>query len=154
MKLRILILTLFLFCLFLGSGCKRQLRPADLPKLYPCKITILDKEGNPLPKVTVAVNPEDPNSKWGASGGTDASGVADILTAGKYRGLPPGKYSVSLWLFENIKGKASDADTGEAVEVVQTNNLMPMEYSLSSKTPFHLEMEPKAMSFTFQLEKY
>jgi len=158
MKQRIQILSLLLVCLFMGSGCSRQLRPADMPKLYPCKITILDKDGNPLPNVLVAVSPEnpcteDPNSKWRASSSTDASGVADIKTIGKYRGLPTGQFRVTLGLFEEIKSKTLDADTGKEMEVVQSNNVMPMEYWLISKTPFRLEMEPKAMNFTFQLEK-
>ena len=158
MKLRIRILTLLLVCLsllacvFLRSGCSRKPRPVDLPKLYQCQITILDKEGKPLQNATVSVNPEDSTTnKWGASGGTNASGVADILTAGQFRGLPVGKYRVTIRHYENIS-------TGElnefGQEIFQTNNLVPMEYSLTSKTPFHFEMEPKAMNLTFQMEKY
>ena len=142
----------------MGSGCSRQLRPADLPKLYPCKITILDKEGNPLPNVLVSVSPENPNaddphSKWGASGSTNESGVANIKTTGKYPGLLTGKFRITLWLCEDVVSKTVDADTGKEVEVVQSKNVMPMEYWNVAKTPFRLEMEPKAMNFTFQLEK-
>ena len=143
-------MTLFLLCLFLGGGCHRQNLPADLPKLYPCKITIKDKEGNPIPTVTVSVNPEDPTNRWGASGETNASGVATIMTAGQYSGLSQGKYRVTLTRLENTKtGEISE--TGW--EVVESKQMMPEEYTDPAKTPFQFEMETKATSVTFQLEK-
>ena len=150
MKTRFQTLTLFLLGLLLGGGCHWQKLPADLPKLYPCKITIKDKDGNPLPMVLVSVNSEDTSFRWGGSGETNASGVATILTAGQYRGLAQGKYRVTLLHFEYIK-TGQIADSG--VEITDMRSLMPEEYTDSAKTPFHFEMEAKATSVTFQLEK-
>ena len=150
MKIRFQILTLFLLCFLLGNGCNKQKLPADLPRLYPCKITIKDKEGNPMPTVIVSVNPEDKGNRWGASGETNASGVAEIFTAGLYRGLSSGKYRVTLTRLEHTKTGRFD-DTG--AEIVESKNLIPDEYVHSAQTPFLFEMGTKAVTETFHLEK-
>ena len=103
-----------------------------------------------MPTVVVSVNPENKDNRWGASGETNASGVAVILTAGQYRGLSPGKYRVAIAQFEHIKTGKFD-DTG--AEIIESKNLIPGEYTDSAKTPFHFEMEAKTTSQTFQLEK-
>lgn len=121
-----------------------------MPKIYPCKITIKDKDGNLMPKVVVSVNPEDRTNRWGGSGETNASGVAEILTSGQYPGLSEGKYRVTVLAFEHIPTGKYD-DTG--AEIIDSKSLIPAEYSDSAKTPFHFEMEAKATTQTFQLEK-
>ena len=150
MKIRLYILTFSLLCLILGNGCTGQKLPPDLPELYPCQITIHDKDGKPMQTVLVSVNPVDPTNRWGGSGQTNASGIAEILTAGQYRGLSAGNYRVTLKAYEHTSTGKFD-DTGN--EIVHSKNLMPVEYTNSSSTPFQFEMEPKATTLTFQLEK-
>jgi len=100
--------------------------------------------------VIVSVNPEDRENRWGASGETNASGVAEILTAGQYRGLSVGKYRVTLTRIEHVAtGQYNDVGT----EMFEPRNLIPGEYTDSASTPFQFEMEAKAFSETFQLEK-
>ena len=141
---------IFLLCLFLGSGCSKQKLPDDMPKLYPCKITIKDKDGKPMPTVVVSLNPEDKDNRWGASGETNASGVAVILTSGQYPGLAQGKYRVTLTRLEHVKtGELNDAGN----EIILSKNLILEEYSNLASTPFQFAMETKATTLTFQLEK-
>jgi len=103
-----------------------------------------------MPGVIVSLTPEDPDNRWGGSGETNASGVATVLTAGKYPGLAPGKYSVVLMKFESV-------DTGrldeEGLKIFESISLLPKEYTDYAKPPFQLEMEASALAETFQLEK-
>ena len=103
-----------------------------------------------MPMVVVSINPEDKDNRWGASGETNASGTAAILTASQYPGLAPGKYRVTLTRLEHTDtGEVNDAGN----KIILSKNLIPEEYTELAKTPFHLEMGTKAMAETFQLEK-
>jgi hypothetical protein len=78
--------TLFAF------GCGEKL-PPDLPKLHPTILTVV-QEGKTLDNATVQLIPKDKNSKWSATGVTDASGKVEFYTHGKYKGVPKGTYRV------------------------------------------------------------
>jgi hypothetical protein len=73
----------FLLLVFLGVvfvGCaNNDSRPADMPKLVPCTVTILS-EGRPLPNVDVDFHSADPDFRWSAGATTDANGVAKMVT--------------------------------------------------------------------------
>lgn len=103
-----------------------------------------------MPEVTVTASPEDPASKWGAWGNTNTSGVADMMTAGQYRGVSEGKFRVTLSSFKHTATGTFD-DLG--AEIYESTSLMSAEYSSSAKTPFQFEMGPKAITLTFQIEK-
>ena len=100
--------------------------------------------------VIVSVIPADPTNQWGASGETNPQGVAEISTVGKYSGLSVGKYHVTLMFF--VSTKTGQLDEG-GEEIVNVTNSIPEAYANFAKTPFHFEMEAKAATQTFQLEK-
>jgi len=90
----ILILSLFL-ALLLYTGCNRNDgRPADMPKLYPVTISII-QDGQPLDGATVTLIAKTPAvAQYGTSSGTTtATGTATIRTYG-YDGVPIGDYTV------------------------------------------------------------
>ena len=80
--------------LFLSIGCSEKL-PPDLPKLYPTSLTVI-QDGKPLEGATVQLLPKDSNSRWAASGRTNASGKVEFFTEGRYRGVPEGDYQVTV----------------------------------------------------------
>ena len=149
MNIRFQILTLSLLGLLWGSGCGGQKLPDGLPKLYPCKITIMDKDGNPMQDVIVSVNPEDSGNRWGASGQTDAQGVATIKTAGQYPGLSSGKYNVTLMKFESVNTGKRDE---EGNEIMDSKSLLPEKYTNFAQPQFRFEMGTAEFTETFQLE--
>ena len=75
-------------------GCTPSNRPAGLPPLHPCTITIT-QNGSPLADVSVWLVATEP-SEWPSTGVTDASGQAMIVTFGQFRGAPIGEYAVVL----------------------------------------------------------
>ena len=77
------------------SGCGGQPLPADLPKLYPTVITIV-QEGKPLEAALVTMVNMDPTSQWGCAARTDALGKAKMQTNGMYVGAPAGTYKVTV----------------------------------------------------------
>ena len=150
MRVRVELLSLLVVVFAMTTGCSKQKLPADLPKLYPCRITITDMDGKPLEKVVISVNPEDKTNKWGANGETNASGVADIMTSGQYKGLAEGKYNITLTAIEYLKTGKLD-DTGQ--EILEPKMLMSPEYADSAKTPLKFEMAAKSFSETFKVKR-
>jgi len=90
MQIRIFIVTVLAVCVF--AGCGGPPRPAGLPPLFPCDITII-QEGQPLEGALVRLIPESGVSEWAISGKTNANGVAIISTA-LFRGAPEGTFKV------------------------------------------------------------
>jgi hypothetical protein len=76
-----ILFSLTLFCtLFSVSGCKDSSRPEDLPKLFPCVITIT-QEGKPLEEASVELVATDQNNaKYKSLSITDAEGRAVMST--------------------------------------------------------------------------
>jgi hypothetical protein len=74
------------------SGCFRSSAPSDLPKLYPCTITIT-QDNKPLEGATVELIVSEGQAKYKAVTVTDSRGVAIMSTYG-YNGAPSGKYKV------------------------------------------------------------
>ena len=91
-----------------------------MPNLIPV-VLIVTQEGAPLAEANINFYAQDPvNKKWGAGGVTDAQGKLDVKTQGKYKGLPAGKYkiTVSKLLVENPPQKESDPP-GKYFELVE-----------------------------------
>jgi len=133
-------------------GCSG--RPAGMPALYPCKITVT-QEDVPLADATVIMsNVSDPTlgDAWSAMGRTDSDGVAVIQTNGQYPGAPAGTYKI---IVEKINtesarfGPRPPAGTPELVDwedkttfddtVFRVTLVEPL-YS-SSNTPHEIEVK-------------
>ena len=79
----------------LMTGCGESL-PAGMPRLYSASI-LVTQEGEPLAGALVMLLAEDEDlTQWGPGGVTDASGVAQLQTNGRYKGAPLGTYKVAV----------------------------------------------------------
>ena len=90
MQIRLFIISLLVLCAF--SGCGKDKRPADMPALYPCEITIT-QGGQSLAGALVTLKP---TGKWIMDGKTASNGTANIRTHGKFAGVPAGTYTVCV----------------------------------------------------------
>jgi len=91
------------------SGCSRQHRPRDLPKLTPATITFT-QDGKPLEKAMVFLYAENPDiAKWTVSSNTNANGEAILVTHGQFQGAPAGKFKVCVIKSEDA-GSADEPD--------------------------------------------
>ncbi|MCL2306586.1 MAG: hypothetical protein FWC43_14705 [Planctomycetaceae bacterium] len=147
MQLRLFVVSLFAVCLF--TGCPGQERPAGMPELFPCKITIT-QGGRPLGDAIVNLVPEEAALGWVINGITDANGVATIKTQGNYTGAPAGPYKVCVSKVEitpsQIPQPAKDASYAELVEygekagkeVRPSYNIVKPEYNDAAITPLSI----------------
>ena len=116
-KLHAVIVLLVTFSLC--PGCSRgPKRPADMPKLTPCIISV-SFGGETMQGVSVYLTPEDKQANpWGAGGLTDANGKAVLKTDSAFEGVVPGNYIVS---FRKL---------AEPVDMNTPPSLIPAKYSL------------------------
>jgi hypothetical protein len=96
MIMKIIVYIVVIFILILG--CSSQQLPDDLPKLYPCKITVTQNE-KPLTGASVLLHLTDSSAgnggkSWIPMGLTDENGVAVIKTNARYGGAPLGNYKI------------------------------------------------------------
>lgn len=75
------------------AGCSSEELPVGMPSLQPVRVTIM-QEGTPLEGASVQLMPEEASNTWASGGSTDAMGIVEIMTMGKYNGAPAGKYKV------------------------------------------------------------
>ena len=84
-----------LFAVSFIVGCGPRL-PDGMPRLYPVSIEVT-QEGAPLGEAMVTLHSDSPNlARWVPSGVTNASGIAVLMTDGKYKGAPLGTYKVAV----------------------------------------------------------
>lgn len=76
-------------------GCGGPKKPADLPELYPVKITVM-QDGQPLEGASVQLNDPSLAVRFVMGGKTDAKGVAEIKTDAQFAGAPVGKFKVTI----------------------------------------------------------
>ncbi|MDR2439469.1 MAG: hypothetical protein LBE12_08905 [Planctomycetaceae bacterium] len=134
MKIKISLIFLFAV-LFIFTGCTfKPATPDDFPKkLSPCEVTIL-QGGTPLQGARVALSPQDENQKnWGISGTTNAEGVVQFYTYGKWEGAPEGTFKVTVvkHLVEGPENKKT------------TYTLIDTKFAEPETTPITLEVKNK-----------
>ncbi|MDR1493851.1 MAG: carboxypeptidase-like regulatory domain-containing protein [Planctomycetaceae bacterium] len=136
-------------CLLLSGaiGCGGDVsRPADLPPLKPCKITV-NQDGKPLEGAVVTLVSKDASTKYARSSGvTDASGTADMKTYG-YFGAPEGNYKMTVTKTGSEGGK----ETADASGVVSTRggkdySYVEKKYADIKSTPLEIEIHGKENS--------
>ncbi|GHT27924.1 hypothetical protein FACS18942_07840 [Planctomycetales bacterium] len=128
-----------LFILLL-SGCGGVERPADMPQLYPCEITVT-AEGTPLAGATIGLYSAVPDFKWTIGGLTNEQGKAVVTTHGKYSGVPAGEYTVTV---EKLEPEPYDAEKPPAQIKIYT--LTNPEYTDKDKSPLKLTVQKKKTS--------
>lgn len=88
-------------CVVLTSlGCSGgPKKPADMPELTPCTITVTYK-GEPVEGASVLLSPQ--SGKYSAAGTTDASGNAVMKTDGNYEGVVAGEFLATVTKLEKL----------------------------------------------------
>jgi 5-hydroxyisourate hydrolase-like protein (transthyretin family) len=151
-----ILFSLTLFCtLFSVSGCKDSSRPEDLPKLFPCVITIT-QEGKPLEEASVELVAADQNNaKYKSLTITDTEGKANMSTYG-HKGVPAGKYKVVVT--KNIQDDfiyKEDEDGERELVSYKTYRAVEPQFSNAKTTPHELEITGKGQKpeVTFDVGK-
>ena len=91
MQIRLSLIPLLAVCVLSGCGEKR---PANMPVLHPCTITIT-QGSSPLVDAVVSLAPVGGGlPQWDSSARTNSSGVATIMTHAKFPGAPAGAFKV------------------------------------------------------------
>ena len=140
----------FLLVSFLvTSGCGGQQRPADLPKLYPCTITV-SQDGKPLGDALVKLISTDPNFKWAVFAQINASGTGKVYTQGLYAGAPEGEYKVVISKEEETAETTGPAVTkvGEFGETTTVAPTMLVVHSLVEKSYTDAETTPLGITIS------
>ena len=103
-----------------------------MPRLNSCSIT-LTQDGKPLQGAMVRLQSGDPVSPvpWIISGKTDGSGVATILTQGRYNGAPAGTFKVVVVKEERVDIETpAQAAAREKREAAGNLDYHPLPYEL------------------------
>ncbi|MDR2438405.1 MAG: hypothetical protein LBE12_03400 [Planctomycetaceae bacterium] len=90
-----LFLSVFVWVCFVGSGCRNENKPDDLPTLYPCEITVI-QDGKPLSEAMVLFFPLNGNLRFAIGGKTNQNGILTPQIDGKWNGVPEGEYRISV----------------------------------------------------------
>ena len=134
---------LLLFASLLVSGCQRLPdRPADLPELHPCTITVTFG-GEAIEDVTVSLISDVQGYKWKAGGTTDKKGVVKLKTAFAYPGVPVGTYKVSFSKMEER--------VGNTLAEMSPRSFIPLKYG-AGKSEEIVEINSGKNNFTFALD--
>jgi hypothetical protein len=122
------------------AGCvNNDSRPADMPKLLSCTVTILS-EGQPLPNVNVDFHSADPDFRWQAGATTDANGVAKMVTYSRYFGAVEGEYSVTV-----AKLERETFDPEHPPKSVKVFTLTDPQYVDPKTTPLKIKVSGKTV---------
>ncbi len=148
-----------LACLLL-VGCSQSTGGSNRPKTIPVKVTVKYK-GQPVEGAIVTFKPKSSNGK-GASGITDASGVAKLTTFTAGDGCIPGSYEVTIVKYEksqqSASGGVSEKDYEQAMSQVEESretpapkNLLPKKYASPKTSGLTAEVSESQHDFTFEL---
>jgi hypothetical protein len=141
-------LILGLICI---AGCGPSKVPHDLPKCYPCQITVI-QDGAPLDGASVTLQSPEVGQIWFPMGTTDQMGKADMYTNGRYPGAPAGVYKVLV-----NKGAPPPDTLGapptegtpaydrwlERMSSQPEYTAIELQYSDAAKTPYEIEVKTK-----------
>ena len=147
----VLFLSLSLTLLFhSGCGGGDSGRPADMPEIYPVKITIT-QGGAALQDADVALTVTTPGKYGFASGQTDARGVAVIRTYG-FAGVPEGQYAVTVSK-RGVEGAkdATDADGNTYQTGGKVYEYVDAQYSKTDTSPLNIGVTKKGATETFEV---
>lgn len=155
MKYKFFLLALVLVVVsFFTVGCSDSSRPEDLPKLFPCTITVI-QDGKPLDEAVIKLVAQEDNVKYRPVAVTGKDGKVNVSTYG-FSGVPAGKYKVVI--IKNIDDDiiTRTDDVGEQVIVsYKTYRTIEKIFSDTKTTPFEIEITPKSKNIekTFDVGK-
>jgi len=145
------------------AGCGEK-RPGGMPKLYPVSIIVM-QEGTPLEGALVQLVSEDrANVMWGPGGTSNASGVAVLHTNGTYKGVPLGKYKVTVEKRVKESHPNPELATGgprtpefakylEISRNLKTYSYVEPQYGSVANTPLFVEITAKEKTYTIDAGK-
>ncbi len=153
-----------LLALVAAFGCGGEKLPAGMPKPVPTTLTFkLDGKG--LADASITMIPE--SGSYTAVGKTDASGVAEMKTDGKYKGAVPGAYKVVVGAKDEIDyGEFGPPPTDDPVALDKWNrdvdaaggaaqfkriSLVAQEFTAADTTPLTLTVGEGKVAETFDL---
>lgn len=154
-----LLVLLFVFCVFFGCGEKP---PEDMPKLYKTRL-ILVQEGKPLDGAMVLLERHTKTTKYSCGGMTDANGIVNIQTHGKYTGVPEGTYTVVVSkIITEYSGPLNEIPSEESAvrswmeknrnRFKETNYLVvDPKYGNSETSDLKIDVTKKGLNTTFEL---
>ncbi|MDR2754783.1 MAG: prealbumin-like fold domain-containing protein [Planctomycetaceae bacterium] len=158
-----LITLIFVISGFL-TGCSNNSQPSDLPKLFPCKVTIT-QEGKPLEGATVTLFSKTPpeGRNWIISGKTNANGIAELVTQPYFSGAPEGEYKLLIGKTETDDSevpsfekdpKAFEKWTEKTKGIVPTYSLINPDWNNKQKTPCEVKItKDQTNTATFDVGK-
>jgi hypothetical protein len=147
-----IIVFIFVIGTIVYSGCNRESKPADFPKLYHCQIKVT-QNNVPVSDIQVSLYDINVTNRWVVFGQTDHNGNATIRTHGSFNGAPAGKYKVVLTKLEE-EGQGwdnPDSPTPKWVEDIKIYSLIDEKYTKPETTPFELVIESKSVAETFEI---
>lgn len=167
MKLtKLLVAAPALLALVAAFGCGGEKLPAGMPKPQSTTIT-LTLDGKGLADASLTMIPSD-GGQYTAVGTTDASGVAEMKTNGKFKGAVPGSYKVVVGAKDEIDygefgppptgdpaamekwNRDVDAAGGAAVAFTRTS-VVPQEFAAADTTPLTITVGEGKVAETFDL---
>ncbi|MDR0335596.1 MAG: hypothetical protein LBI18_00730 [Planctomycetaceae bacterium] len=133
-------------CVPFLSGCNQSQRPAGLPPLHPCTITVT-QNGEPIADVSVQLVSKE-ESVWSVTGITDTSGNAILVTFGQFRGAPVGDYKVVLSKrLTETNTPASEYVSG----ITQVYSLIDVKYTDSETSPLEMSVKKGRNAMSFEI---
>ena len=142
------------------SGCGGPTRPADLPPLHSCILT-MTQDGKPMGEATVSLESTDPAFKWTVFAQLDASGTGKVFTQGLFPGAPEGEYKVVVTKEEVVseqtgttvvrQGEFGEETITPTIETVFT--LVEKEYTDAATTPLSITIGKKGNNQTLDCGK-
>jgi hypothetical protein len=152
MKNYYILILLFSGLLFGIAGCGK---PANMPKLFPCQITVTDG-GTPVGGVRVSMADESSGESWSINGITDSSGVAKMSTTyTNYTasGVPQGMFKIAIDkdppnlppqnVTDDMNEQQADAAMKKWEAEVDKIRIIPKNLVFISTTPITLEVKEK-----------
>jgi hypothetical protein len=128
------------------SGCNQSQRPAGLPPLHPCTITVT-QNGVPVTDVSVQLIAKE-ESVWPVTGITDTSGNAALVTYGRFQGVPVGDYIVVL----SKRLTESDTPANEYVSgITHVYSLIDNKYSTAETSSLEMSVKKGRNSMSFDI---
>ena len=143
-----------------GFGCSEP-RPDGMPKLQKVKIT-LTQEGKPCDDAKIGLLPIEGDPKWSSGGTTNSNGVLEPVTHGKYKGMPTGKFKVtvdkSIGEGEPPPPNPIDAESQKVYndyvasgKTYQLFQVIPDKYRLRDSSPLEIDVTEGANEFTLDI---